>query len=119
MPELLLPLGRHFFQAEKLSGLGKARAGHDRGPQSRIVRAELPRGGAAHAEAAHRDAVLVDGVGVLDGVERFKEIDLAGEAVGVTEAAIKMKDDGVARHCHVEAPPMLKPRTAMRFSSMA
>ena len=61
------------------------------------MRAEVPGGGAAHAEAADQGAVLIDGVLALDGVEGFEEIDLAGEAVGVAEAAVEVEHDGVAR----------------------
>ena len=43
------------------------------------------------------DAVLVDGVVALDGVERFEEIHFAGEFAGVAVAAVEVQHDGVAR----------------------
>ena len=97
MPELLLPLGRHFLELEELLGLAESGAGSDGGPKPGEVRAESPGGRAAHAEAAHQRAVLVDGVLALHGVERFEEIDLAGESIGIAEAAVEVEHDGVAR----------------------
>ena len=43
------------------------------------------------------EAVLVDGVVAPDGVERFEEVDFAGEFAGVAVAAVEVQDDGVAR----------------------
>ena len=97
VPELLFPLGRHFLELEELLGLAESGAGSDGRPESGKVRAESPGGRAAHAEAAHQGAVLVDGVLAFHGVERFEEIDLAGESIGIAEAAVEVEHDGVAR----------------------
>ena len=82
---------------QELRGFAEAGARRHCGPQSGIVRAEVPGGGAAHAEAADQDAILVHRIVALDGVERFEEIDFAGELVGVAVAAVEVEHDGVAR----------------------
>ncbi len=81
---------------QKLRGFAKAGAGRYRGPKTGVVCAELPGRGAAHAEAAHQDAVFVDGVLALDGVQGFEEVHFAGELVGIAEAAVEVKHDGIA-----------------------
>src|SRR5580704_11642776 len=85
------------FELEVLHGFAESGAGRDGGPETGMMRADIPRGGAAHAEAAVQNAVFVDGVLALHGVERFEEIHLAGEAAGIAEAAIEMQHDGIAR----------------------
>ena len=50
------------------------------------MRADVPRGGAAHAEAAVQDAVLVHGILALDGVEGFEKIHFAGELAGIADS---------------------------------
>ena len=57
----------------------------------------MPRGSAAHAEAADEDAVLIHVEVLLDIGEGFEEVDFAGEGAGVAIAAVEMDDDGVAR----------------------
>ena len=58
---------------------------------------ELPTGSAAHGEAADDDAIVVDGVTFLHVGERFEEIDLAGEFVGIAIATVEMEDESVGR----------------------
>ncbi len=97
MPEFLFPLGRHFLELEEFLGFAEAGARRDGGPEAGVVGAEAPGGGATHAEAADEGAVLVDRVLAFHGIEGFEEIDFAGEAVGVAEAAVEVQHDGVAR----------------------
>ena len=59
------------------------------------MRREVPGGRAAHGEAAHDDAILVDGVALLDALQRFEEVDFSRELAGVAEAAIKVADNRV------------------------
>ena len=56
----------------------------------------MPDGGAAHAEAAHQQSIVVNRILPADGGEGFKQVDLAGELVGVAVAAVEVKNDRVA-----------------------
>ena len=58
---------------------------------------EVPAGGAAHREAADGDAVVVDGVVLLDAVHRLESVDFAGELVGAAVAAVEAQDEGALR----------------------
>jgi hypothetical protein len=58
------------------------------GPETGVVRSEVPRGGAAHAEAADHDAVFVDLILALHGIQRFEEVHFAGELAGVAVASV-------------------------------
>ncbi len=101
MEELQLPPRRRGvageFELQVLDGFAEARAWLHGGPQARVVRADIPRGSAAHAEAAVENAIFVDGVLPFHGVESFEEIHFAGESAGVAETSVKMQHDGVAR----------------------
>ena len=101
VPERLLPRGRGFVAGQLellvLRRFGEPGAGRRRGEQSAIVRREVPDRCAAHAEAAHQNAILVDGILALHGVERFEEVHLPGELAGVAVAAVEVEHDGIAR----------------------
>ena len=56
---------------------------------------EVPAGCAAHREAAHDDAIFVDGIILPHVVERLEQVHLAGEPVRVAVTAIEVKDKGV------------------------
>ncbi|SPF50134.1 hypothetical protein SBA4_4260019 [Candidatus Sulfopaludibacter sp. SbA4] len=100
MEQLLLPPRRGVIPGEaevqELRGFAEAGARRDRGPQPGVVRPDVPCGAASHAEAAHQDAVLVDGVAALDGVDGLEQVHLAGHLAGIAEAAIEVQHDGVA-----------------------
>ena len=99
VPEFLFPRrrGNGFVleDAEEFFGFGKPGAGGGGGEFAGIVDRELPAGSAAHRETADNDAIFIDAVTFLHVGERFEEIDLAGEFVGVTIAAVKVQDEGV------------------------
>ena len=57
----------------------------------------MPDRGAAHAEASNDDATVVNAIGALDRIERFKQIYFTGQLVGIAVAAIEMQDDRVLR----------------------
>src|SRR5262245_15395414 len=101
MKEFLLPPRRGVLpsevEAEKLRRLAEARARRNRGPESGVMRPELPSGRAAHAEAAHDDAVLVNAVLPFHRVERFEQVCFTGELVGVAETPVEVQHDRVAR----------------------
>jgi hypothetical protein len=58
---------------------------------------ELPAGGSAHRKPSDDDAVLVDPVPPLDAVERFEQVDLARELVGIAIPAVRMEHDRIER----------------------
>ena len=99
MPELLLKPGRvrHILAlkaAEEFRRLRKTRAGVRRAPFFRVVHRKLPGRRAAHAEAAHHDAVLIDGIELLRVLQRLQQVDLAGEFVRAAVTTIRMQHDG-------------------------
>ena len=56
-----------------------------------VVRADVPRARAAHAEAANQDSVLIHVIVFPHIIESFESINLAGEGAGITEAAIEVQ----------------------------
>src|SRR6186997_2537653 len=57
----------------------------------------MPDGGAAHAEASNDDAVVVNAIGTLDRIERFKQIYFTRQLIGIAVAAIEMQNDRILR----------------------
>ena len=58
---------------------------------------KLPSGRASHAEAAHHDAIVVDGVEFLGVFEGFQGVDLTSEFVRAAITTVGMQHDGVFR----------------------
>ena len=101
MPEFLLVPGRFdgfvLEHLEKIRRLGKPRAGRRRRPQPGIVGRKLPTGRATHGKSAHHEPTFIDRIMFLHVLERFEQIDFAGEFVGVAVAAVKMQHESIRR----------------------
>ena len=59
------------------------------------MRGKMPDGGATHAEAPNDDAILVNAIGALCCIERFKQIYLTRQFVRIAVATIEMQDNGI------------------------
>ena len=76
----------------RLGKTGSRRGGRE---QARIVHGELPASRSAHRKATDHDAIVVDRVATFDVGQRFEQIDLAGQFVGVAVAAVEMHHESV------------------------
>src|SRR5260370_16139062 len=83
---------------QEFGGLGNTGARRRRRTQAGVVRGEMPAGRAAQRKAADDQTVLVDGIIFADLCECFEQVGLAGEAVAVAVAAVKVKDESVRRN---------------------
>jgi len=52
---------------------------------------------APQAEAANQNAILVDRVQPLHGIQRFEKVHLAGQLAPIAESAVEVQNDGVFR----------------------
>ena len=59
------------------------------------MRGQMPCAGAAHRKASYHHAIAINVVLGADGVHGLGDIYLPGEFVGITEAAIRVQDDGI------------------------
>ena len=99
-PELLLvprTLVALLFKILILACLGKACTGGGPSPLVGEVGRDVPGGCAAHRETADKDAVAVDAIVLLDGIESLEEIHFSSEFGGVAIATVEMEHDGIGR----------------------
>src|SRR5262249_17258244 len=63
------------------------------GPESGVVRSEVPCRSAPHTETANQDPVFVDAILLFHRGKRLKQIHFTRELVGIAESSVEVQHD--------------------------